>query len=160
MNHNDIVTILILVDGFLQSLNHKYLNQDCPQVTILILVDGFLQLKSLHLPLVGQLHVTILILVDGFLQLHNNIIIDGYSQKSQSLFQQMVFCNKEDGIIKTYNLLESQSLFQQMVFCNMEKEYFLQQLVKSQSLFQQMVFCNSRENFSKFHFFMQKTCIQ
>ena len=85
--------------------------------------------------------------------------------QSQSLFQQMVFCNT----IMTHlreGEIRSQSLFQQMVFCN--KEDVLPHIAKrrhnpyfsrwfsaifeypinytsneeSQSLFQQMVFCN------------------
>ena len=60
------VTILILVDGFLQfKMEHpKYVNND---VTILILVDGFLQYMNIN-TLYQILSVTILILVDGFLQ--------------------------------------------------------------------------------------------
>ena len=87
---NAIVTILILIDGFLQykmtnKLGHRWL------VTILILIDGFLQYNyeafkrrkdkshnpyfnrwfsamqfmDKYVPLIG---VTILILIDGFLQ--------------------------------------------------------------------------------------------
>ncbi len=42
---NNIVTILILIDGFLQS--EKYKSKDlCICVTILILIDGFLQLST------------------------------------------------------------------------------------------------------------------
>ena len=62
-------------------------------------------------------------------------------KKSQSLFQQMVFCNrksKSDAII----VYESQSLFQQMVFCNIDERLYLYHKDGSQSLFQQMVFCN------------------
>ena len=62
-----IVTILILVDGFLQydSENHNMIFVGF--VTILILVDGFLQYgTSAHIYLPKE--VTILILVDGFLQ--------------------------------------------------------------------------------------------
>ena len=86
---------------------------------------------------------------------------------SQSLFQQMVFCNKALLNCMEVEIPMSQSLFQQMVFCNTEYEEgerdwvlvtililvdgFLQSEVKvkyfqwiqvSQSLFQQMVFCN------------------
>ena len=85
---------------------------------------------------------------------------------SQSLFQQMVFCNyeqekinKEDKVShnpyfsrwfsairknhKTYELFKrSQSLFQQMVFCNIKMEMNVLKKLTSQSLFQQMVFCN------------------
>ena len=43
MQHSN-VTILILIDGFLQYTDYaNYKNQDI--VTILILIDGFLQLK-------------------------------------------------------------------------------------------------------------------
>ena len=63
------VTILILVDGFLQYINNfsKSLIND---VTILILVDGFLQYKKMN-GLTKVKLVTILILVDGFLQSAN-----------------------------------------------------------------------------------------
>ena len=60
------VTILILIDGFLQyNKEDRTLNRY--NVTILILIDGFLQLtlKDLHCSLND---VTILILIDGFLQ--------------------------------------------------------------------------------------------
>ena len=39
------VTILILIDGFLQ-FESKTLNTPCNMVTILILIDGFLQFKE------------------------------------------------------------------------------------------------------------------
>ena len=60
------VTILILIDGFLQSdVIDLYLTlQD---VTILILIDGFLQYKKSDVEEVHIIHVTILILIDGFL---------------------------------------------------------------------------------------------
>ena len=62
-----IVTILILIDGFLQyyisNMENKFLNI----VTILILIDGFLQCIASVLRLAAS-WVTILILIDGFLQ--------------------------------------------------------------------------------------------
>ena len=73
MNHQkgnsrflDYVTILILVDGFLQFFRINLLKL-LSMVTILILVDGFLQFKTLLGYMGGEI-VTILILVDGFLQ--------------------------------------------------------------------------------------------
>ena len=60
------VTILILIDGFLQSRRGVY-DGFKRIVTILILIDGFLQsiiFSLLNFPL----FVTILILIDGFLQ--------------------------------------------------------------------------------------------
>ena len=61
------VTILILVDGFLQfeemDKDEKIINI----VTILILVDGFLQFIN-NCTYLRFNEVTILILVDGFLQ--------------------------------------------------------------------------------------------
>ena len=86
----DSVTILILVDGFLQYAIYRY-HHGTSYVTILILVDGFLQWRCMsfmtfmmigHNPYFSRwfsaihkdddwrwLHaVTILILVDGFLQ--------------------------------------------------------------------------------------------
>ena len=61
------VTILILIDGFLQCEEITNIFTSLG-VTILILIDGFLQLvkKSLIYSLVWG--VTILILIDGFLQ--------------------------------------------------------------------------------------------
>ena len=112
--------------------------------------------------------VTILILVDGFLQ-QKRLFWEVFPELSQSLFQQMVFCNRASGKKYTKNL-KSQSLFQQMVFCNsyiiiillvlhqvtilILVDGFLQYCseweymgarIKSQSLFQQMVFCNIDE---------------
>ena len=86
----NIVTILILIDGFLQLMIRKrrFTPQKCHNpyfnrwfsamlslkrlltvdiVTILILIDGFLQyFMELHLKMSDL--VTILILIDGFLQ--------------------------------------------------------------------------------------------
>ena len=61
------VTILILIDGFLQY--SKYYNQSVfkNKVTILILIDGFLQYVNGGIILI-KYNVTILILIDGFLQ--------------------------------------------------------------------------------------------
>ena len=86
-----MVTILILIDGFLQyqrkskmnkypSSHNPYFNRwfsamlmltlakNLSTVTILILIDGFLQLGLTHQG-IKLLCVTILILIDGFLQL-------------------------------------------------------------------------------------------
>ena len=61
-----LVTILILVDGFLQYV--PLIGAEViDDVTILILVDGFLQ-SVLENDKTALLSVTILILVDGFLQ--------------------------------------------------------------------------------------------
>ena len=64
--HIDIVTILILIDGFLQYVldTQTYLDG---KVTILILIDGFLQSKNTDF-WKEVYKVTILILIDGFLQ--------------------------------------------------------------------------------------------
>ena len=61
------VTILILIDGFLQSVYHDELNNFNLKVTILILIDGFLQFVNGKIVTV-KYNVTILILIDGFLQ--------------------------------------------------------------------------------------------
>ena len=53
-------------------------------VTILILVDGFLQFATISFATIFR-NVTILILVDGFLQLSNEIQIASFKE-SQSLF--------------------------------------------------------------------------
>ena len=86
----EVVTILILIDGFLQFIlgvmpiifqksHNPYFSRwfsaihtdrilaDCNIVTILILVDGFLQFIIVFRSIVRNI-VTILILVDGFLQ--------------------------------------------------------------------------------------------
>ena len=61
-----VVTILILIDGFLQyERTGEY--QSMFGVTILILIDGFLQLVT-SCSLCNSKIVTILILIDGFLQ--------------------------------------------------------------------------------------------
>ena len=68
------------------------------------------------------------------------------NKQSQSLFQQMVFCNTPSGeYISAYIL--SQSLFQQMVFCNITVQTNFAIFEMSQSLFQQMVFCNHYSRF-------------
>ena len=54
-------------------------------VTILILVDGFLQYGMDDVVIADAL-VTILILVDGFLQFINDNIVYDKKHKSQSLF--------------------------------------------------------------------------
>ena len=46
------VTILILIDGFLQYTIDKILQSAC-NVTILILIDGFLQYKMVELKIIG-----------------------------------------------------------------------------------------------------------
>ena len=84
-NFKTKVTILILIDGFLQ---YEFINNNIiyDKVTILILIDGFLQYHvdfDLQNP-TGT--VTILILIDGFLQSvksHSNILM---GETSQSLF--------------------------------------------------------------------------
>ena len=62
------VTILILIDGFLQCEEYDISYSELKEmVTILILIDGFLQYISAYSARVLNL-VTILILIDGFLQ--------------------------------------------------------------------------------------------
>ena len=134
--YHKTVTILILVDSFLQ-----YGNCNCKQchnpyfsrqfsaimveirtpaeyarVTILILVDSFLQFR-VYFRRKKNKYVTILILVDSFLQQEIKKIYN-YAYKSQSLFQQIVFCNKVNSICFFITDKKSQSLFQQIVFCN------------------------------------------
>ena len=62
-----IVTILILIDGFLQFMAHGGGFKGLDMVTILILIDGFLQYNYSRLTR-AERKVTILILIDGFLQ--------------------------------------------------------------------------------------------
>ena len=61
------VTILILIDGFLQCLFFKC-SKVANAVTILILIDGFLQSELEAESCSYMVTVTILILIDGFLQ--------------------------------------------------------------------------------------------
>ena len=61
------VTILILIDGFLQFNTNSILLDVMKNVTILILIDGFLQYYKCY-QLYSTRSVTILILIDGFLQ--------------------------------------------------------------------------------------------
>ena len=65
--HLKSVTILILIDGFLQ-FNKCLQYPNVKGVTILILIDGFLQLDVNGEILKDYNSVTILILIDGFLQ--------------------------------------------------------------------------------------------
>ena len=100
------VTILILIDGFLQCLIHKKIRILCI-VTILILIDGFLQYNKIlseltykerhnpyfnrwfsamlkyHQKAIKNSYVTILILIDGFLQL-NMIIQPSFHKMSHN----------------------------------------------------------------------------
>ena len=78
------VTILILIDGFLQ-YNDTHKINGFFEVTILILIDGFLQLKNFFLIQKIQ-GVTILILIDGFLQYISVQTKAHSSLMSQSLF--------------------------------------------------------------------------
>ena len=66
-------------------------------VTILILVDGFLQQKK-GVKTLRHGIVTILILVDGFLQYVKTRKVALFFKESQSLFQQMVFCNRDEQV--------------------------------------------------------------
>ena len=61
------VTILILIDGFLQLWWKQNTNFNNWKVTILILIDGFLQYNE-EMDELEINNVTILILIDGFLQ--------------------------------------------------------------------------------------------
>ena len=55
------------------------------EVTILILIDGFLQ-SNKQLANASYTEVTILILIDGFLQFINGSVVLDKKHKSQSLF--------------------------------------------------------------------------
>ena len=78
------VTILILIDGFLQ-YRYNLLKTSEYIVTILILIDGFLQYKKQY-DLLYTNESQSLILIDGFLQYHDNLFIRLFGIKSQSLF--------------------------------------------------------------------------
>ena len=77
------VTILILIDGFLQCEDGKRI-ESAMKVTILILIDGFLQYQNSNDTFVTA-YVTILILIDGFLQFKMSIN-ELEEDLSQSLF--------------------------------------------------------------------------
>ena len=81
----DDVTILILIDGFLQ-YDDDSVNIIVSDVTILILIDGFLQLDKTDSNKNHSTDVTILILIDGFLQYSDDVIDIIFEDKSQSLF--------------------------------------------------------------------------
>ena len=103
-----IVTILILVDGFLQCLINELLEYT-NNVTILILVDGFLNNRHIETTIKCICHnpyfsrwfsamlsemieegnfelVTILILVDGFLQYRDNLFIKLFGDSHNPYF--------------------------------------------------------------------------
>ena len=63
----------------------RYRESGVEEVTILILIDGFLQL-SLKYWLISIMNVTILILIDGFLQYVNKFATSLINDRSQSLF--------------------------------------------------------------------------
>ena len=65
--------------------NEAIINEFINMVTILILIDGFLQFKTADKVVIGH-EVTILILIDGFLQLRQKGNVDNISGTSQSLF--------------------------------------------------------------------------
>ena len=67
--HVKVVTILILIDGFLQFITTHFWTSFL-FVTILILIDGFLQYRVRSNFIIKNKIVTILILIDGFLQLN------------------------------------------------------------------------------------------
>ena len=60
-----VVTILILIDGFLQYMNEPIKNSEYGSQSYLI--DGFLQYRRNKTDSIA-VYVTILILIDGFLQ--------------------------------------------------------------------------------------------
>ena len=66
LTYRKVVTILILIDGFLQSSMLRGFGRPT-MVTILILIDGFLQ-YDVSACSEELKKVTILILIDGFLQ--------------------------------------------------------------------------------------------
>ena len=85
--------------------------------------------------------VTILILVDGFLQYTINGMVR-QPLKSHNPYFSRWFSAIVEAKKLAQSFLVSQSLFQQMVFCNRHIETVIKIVWKSQSLFQQMVFCN------------------
>ena len=78
---HQLVTILILIDGFLQYTFCR-LCHEAYEVTILILIDGFLQYPY-HKFYTYVSYVTILILIDGFLQF-DSVKIDGFFEVSHN----------------------------------------------------------------------------
>ena len=103
-----IVTILILIDGFLQFII-CITEKGVYKVTILILIDGFLQFIKLHLKL-SDLNVTILILIDGFLQLTAVQLYCVLQPCHNPYFNRWFSAIKTDKTVKK-TIVASQSLF-------------------------------------------------
>ena len=80
-----LVTILILIDGFLQYNLFKKANKIDTYVTILILIDGFLQFV---MQLIMKLHMDCHnpYFNRWFSAMRLNMIVNSDNQKSQSLF--------------------------------------------------------------------------
>ena len=104
-----MVTILILVDGFLQSSGKSLVKSDLIKVTILILVDGFLQYLNLG-SLCQLIRVTILILVDGFLQLFIGVSLNSYKRSHNPYFSRW-FSAISTRMMLGDGYMQSQSLF-------------------------------------------------
>ena len=79
------VTILILIDGFLQFKHTDKVLANCSIVTILILIDGFLQFSSwLHIKFDEDSHNPYF--NRWFSAIYGSFIDEKNIQKSQSLF--------------------------------------------------------------------------
>ena len=126
------VTILILIDGFLQSLSlessiltkichNPYFNRwfsaipargsvlaSVVAVTILILIDGFLQ-YLLQRWRNHEINVTILILIDGFLQCGKKVDIeefrDGHNPYFNRWFSAIIIKIRKYSLIKEVTIL-------------------------------------------------------
>ena len=183
------VTILILVDGFLQLLRRtrKRPGVRCHNpyfsrwFSAILKHSQYTPLNSCHNPYFSRwfsaiistehpefnrIQVTILILVDGFLQqqqfsyslqlhpchnpyfsrwfsaIHERVQAKFMVKKSQSLFQQMVFCNNGINTVEVKNVNTVTILILVDGFLQSDAIIVYDTDILSQSLFQQMVFCN------------------
>ena len=80
-----------------------------PHVTILILIDGFLQFRHEGV-FTGTREVTILILIDGFLQYLNDFLY-GYHSYSHNPYFNRWFSAIQQKVINMNIRMKSQSLF-------------------------------------------------
>ena len=118
------------------------LKQSREKVTILILVDGFLQYSGDYINGVNTVSHNPYF-SRWFSAILSNPTVKSKFIKSQSLFQQMVFCNN-----KSYDLLSTKEYCHNPYFSRWFsaiplKKLHMEEMNKSQSLFQQMVFCNN-----------------
>ena len=110
------VTILILVDGFLQ-LKLRSRKNVCKQLSQSLFQQMVFCNQVIWFQQVSTQTVTILILVDGFLQYNIPIKLE-YKERSHNPYFSRWFSAMIIMMIILTTITRSQSLFQQMVFCN------------------------------------------